>query len=283
MTTMSAGNHTSNPPEVPTALFERAGDTYIPLPVAHSPWKPGRLNGVAITGLLAHSAEDALLDAGDGDFVPARFNAIMYRSAVDTPTTVRSRVLQASHRVVVIESDFCQDRETIARATTLALQPSRSPLGKVWAPTEEPPTPPPAGITRLVDSPMMPTFNSDQPWSDDFSHHQNAGRHALWQQPVFVVQGSEPRPFEALASMADLANMVTNWGDRGIGHINTDVSLALARRPRGSSFGMRATDRIEQDGVAVCSAEVFDEEGRCGIVTISAIANAAGGLNYSEV
>lgn len=281
MSNPSAEAGTATAPDAPTALFEHDGEKYLPLPVSRSPWKAGRLNGVAITGLLAHSAENTLTTVDAADFVPARFTAIMFRSAADAPSTVRSRVLQASARVVVVESDFCQEDAVLARATTLALKPSATPPGIVWSPDEPAPEAPPAGMNRVVDSPMMPLFASANGWSDDFAQHQNSGRHTVWQQPVHVLRGSEPRAFESLAAMADITNMVTNWGDRGIHHINSDVSLTLARRPVGTRFGVRATDRVESDGIAVCSAEVVDHVGRCGIVTITSVATSTGGLDFA--
>ncbi|WP_246086690.1 hypothetical protein [Nocardioides humi] len=85
--------------------------------------------------------------------------------------------------------------------------------------------------------------------------------------------GEECTPFQAVASIADATSMVTNWGDRGVEHINTDIDLALCRLPDSSRLGLRATDHVAADGIAVGTAEVFDSTGPIGTATVTSLAN----------
>ncbi len=120
----------------------------------------------------------------------------------------------------------------------------------------------------------MPFVLSDASWSQDFRQHQNAGRKTTWNSAVAVVAGEALTPFQAVAATADGVNLVTSWGSNGVEHINTDVTLALARQPIGTEIGMRAVDRVEEDGIAIGTAEVFDRSGPLGTVMCTVIANA---------
>lgn len=100
-------------------------------------------------------------------------------------------------------------------------------------------------------------------------------RRGTWHLPVPIVQGEEPTGFVAGACVADVINVVSNWGNTGLQHINTDVTLALSRVPDPDGMGLLALDRHEDRGIAIGTAALFDRYGRCGTVTTVALANAA--------
>ena len=77
--------------------------------------------------------------------------------------------------------------------------------------------------------------------------------------------------------------MVVNWGTEGVQFINTDITLALARPPVGREIGLSATDRVERDGIAVGTVEVFDRAGPLGTAMVTALANAARPVNFENV
>jgi hypothetical protein len=95
-----------------------------------------------------------------------------------------------------------------------------------------------------------------------------------WQTGVPVVPEEQPSPFVAVASIADAASMVTNWGSNGVEHINTDITLSLARLPETLEVGLAALDRVSSDGIASGVAAVFDRRGRLGSVMVASLANA---------
>ena len=84
-----------------------------------------------------------------------------------------------------------------------------------------------------------------------------------------VIPDETPSPFVAAASIADAASMVTNWGSNGVEHINTDITLTLARTPVSLEIGLAAVDRVSSDGIAVGTATVFDRQGRLGSAVVS--------------
>ncbi|MET0837187.1 MAG: thioesterase family protein, partial [Marmoricola sp.] len=135
--------------------------------------------------------------------------------------------------------------------------------------------PPPLEIAPVSEEPRVPLFSSEQiGWTTSFGEHQNGDRKMTWQTGMPVIPEERPSPFVAVASIADAASMVTNWGSNGVEQINTDITLTLARPPASLEIGLAAVDRISSDGIAVGTATVFDRQGRLGAVVVSSIANA---------
>jgi hypothetical protein len=74
-----------------------------------------------------------------------------------------------------------------------------------------------------------------------------------------------------------------NWGTEGVQYINTDITLTLARQPVSREIGLSATDRVEYDGIAVGTVEVFDRAGPLGTSMVTALANASRPVNFENV
>jgi hypothetical protein len=129
----------------------------------------------------------------------------------------------------------------------------------------------------------VPYFHSSSGWSQEFADHQNASRKASWNTGLPIVAGESPTPFQAVASLADGASLVTNWGSRGVEHINTDITLALARRPTGLEIGLAALDRVERDGIAIGTVAVLDRAGPLGNVVVTSLANTKRTVDFAAV
>ena len=256
--------------------FRPDGDQFIPLELAQSDWNAKQMHGVAVSGLLARGAEHALAELGRSDMVPARFHVDLFRPAAMVPTTVEASVLRNGRRIVLIDSVLRQEGDLVARATASFLLPADVPTGQVWSSSDR-------AVPPEYDRPndTTPMLLSDEPWSPDFGAHQNAGRHGMWQTAIPAVRGDEPSPYQAVAQLADITNLICNWGASGVEFINTDVSLALVRRPTGMALGVRATDRLESRGIAVGTAELFDRDGTLGTATITAVVNNLRALDFS--
>lgn len=256
------------------AWFHGSPDTDVvePLPLARSRWREDQMHGVAVSGLLARALERAVDAAGRAELVPARYHVDLFRPALMIPTTAEATVVREGPRLMLLDAVVRQEGEVVARAGATFLLPSSSPAGEVWTSPAERPAPP-LDLLPPEGEQHVPFFASAAPWSDSFGDHQNAGRHATWQTAVPIVLGEECTPFQAVASIGDATSMVTNWGAAGVEYINTDIDLALSRRPDSVLLGLRATEHLAVDGIAVGSAEVFDRTGVLGTATVTALAN----------
>lgn len=262
--------------------FRRDGTQFTPLPLARSLWNENQLHGVAVSGLLARATEEALVDLGRGDLVPARWHVDLFRPARMTASVATATLVRQGPRLVLLDAVFLQGEQRVARATALFLQPSAATDGEVWFATTDRPVPPPVELAPAGGGHHVPFFASAKPWSHNFREHQNSGRHQTWQTAMPIVAGEPTTPFQAAASIADNASMVSHWGTKGVEYINADISLALARRPAGVELGLRALDRVAVDGVSIGTVEVFDRQGMLGVATVTALANTRRTADFSQ-
>ena len=266
----------------PLSFFTRAGDDLLPAPLACSMWSEDQMHGVALSGALAWAAERCLAEAGRTDLRPARWAVDLFRPARMVPCTLSAEIEREGRRICLVDVILSQDGERVARGTATFLKPSAATDGEVWAPTERP-EPPPLDVVPASTRARAPFVRAGAGWSQDFLEHQNAERKTSWSTAVPVVAGEPLTGFQAAAATADGASMVTNWGTRGIEHINTDITMTLAREPEGVEIGLLATDRVEHEGIAVGTAAVFDRRGPLGTVIVAALANARRTVDLSAV
>lgn len=268
------------------SFFDRdAGDpdVLVPNDFARSLWGTGQMHGVALSGALARALEQQVEEVGRSDLRPARYTVDLFRAARLRPCRLSTRVVREGPRLCLVDALMEQDGEGVARASAVFLRPGEPATGEVWEPDEEAPAPPPLELAPVSDKPRVPLFASEGVgWSDEFGQHQNPGRKTTWQTGMAVVPDEVPSPFVAVASVADAASMVTNWGSRGVEQINTDITLTLARLPVTLEIGLSATDRVSADGIAVGTAVVFDREGKLGTVVVSSLANAQRAVDFEK-
>ena len=271
----------------PISFFTRAGDTLVPAPLACSMWSDDQMHGVALSGALAWAAERRLVEAGRTDLRPARWAVDLFKPARMVPCTLTAEIEREGRRILLIDVILTQEGERVARGTATFLKPSTSADGAVWAPTDHASPPPLDVVAPATDEPRPPYVRSADVWSQNFLEHQNADRKTSWSTAVPVVPDEPLTGFQAVAASADGASLVCNWGTHGVEYINTDITLTLAREPDGTEIGLLATDRVEQDGIAVGTASVFDRTGPLGTVMIASLANTRrtvdlGSVRYSD-
>lgn len=257
-------------------------DVLHPTDLARSSWSTEQIHGVATSGALARAAEQALAALGRDDLRPARQSVDLFRAARMQPFHLSTEVVREGPRICLVDVTLRQDGERVARASVLFLAGGEAPSGELWSP-DVTYDPPPLDVAPPTDQPRVPFVHSDAGWSQRFGDHQNASRKSSWNSAVPIVRGEKLTPFQAVAATADGASLVTNWGTEGVQHINTDITLALARAPRGVEIGLVALDRVEHDGVAVGTAAVFDREGRIGEVVMTSLVNARRSIDFTRI
>lgn len=264
------------------SYFEPRDQGFEPTRWAASQWSSAQVVGPALCGLMATQLEQQ--HATDG-FVPVRLTVDMFSAARFAHTTAPTIRVRDGKRIRVADVSIMQDGKLVARASAVLLQPSEQPPGTLWT-REDRPEPPALEPSASEDSFRPPLFGSDAnpgAWSTAPTDNENDTRKRTWQQPIPAVAGEELTPFVRAAIVGEATSMVTNWGDKGIGFINTDMTLALARMPEGPAIGVEAADHISEDGIAVGTATLFDRRGSFGSAMVTAVSNAGRQISTAQL
>ncbi|MFD5121928.1 acyl-CoA thioesterase domain-containing protein [Streptomyces sp. NPDC058385] len=261
-------------------FFEAEGgpdaETLFPQPRALSQWGGGaQLRGMAVSGALARAAERVVPAVeGAADLRPVRWTLDLCRPASSAPCTATANVVRRGRRLCLVDAFLFQNDRMVARASALFLAVGGSARGNVWSPATRP-SPPPETLRSSTAEPRL-YFSEGIGWTGTPAPHQTSGRKMTWHFPSQVVQGERATPFQQAAMVADVVNVVSNWGDGGLEFINADVTLALARLPADDQeLGLAAEQRVEENGVAVGSAAVFDRLGVLGTATVTGLVSAS--------
>ncbi|WP_281197664.1 thioesterase family protein [Nocardia pseudovaccinii] len=262
-------------------FFEETALGFEPLPFAASAWSPDMINGPAICGLLAQALER---EHGRDGFVPARLTVDLFRPTRRQPVQVVTESVRDGRRIRVADAALMQDGVDVARATAVFLKKSVQPPGELWT-RQDQPAPPPVEISPPTDLPRAPMWGSDahaDGWSTRIGEHQNGSRKRTWQVPMSLIEGQTPSAFVGATIIGEGTSMMTNWGSAGIGFINTDLTLALARPAVGTEIGLEADMHISAEGVAVGTATLFDRHGSFGTCVVTALSNAERQVDFSN-
>lgn len=264
------------------AMFTLEGEQLVPTEIARSMWSHDQMHGIAVSGALARALELRLAALGRTELLPTRYAVDLFRPAKMSPCTLVTEIVREGKRICLIDAILLQNGIPVARAGCTFLLPTESPNGTVWSPTDGP-KPPPIEVAPPSDEPGIPYFTSEAPWSQSFQEHQNAGRKQTWQTALPIVDGETGTAFQAVASIADATSMLVNWGTEGVQFINADITLTLARQPIGREIGLSTSSRVEHDGIAVGTVDVFDRAGPLGTAMITSLANAARAVTFDNI
>ena len=248
-------------------FFTTDGDVFIPTPAANGPWDPTSLHGRVIIGLLASVIEQR---HGGDDFVPARLTVDMFRLPGFAPIEVKTGLVRNGMRIRLIEADFFSGGVSMARASCQLLRKTQNPDGRVWTPPNwDVPAP------SEIPAPTDPRLGMNGKWTTRpiTGAMGTVGPRRLWMSEVRdLVEGTPLTPFVRVAIAADFASPFANAGDRGLGYINSDVTLYLHRLPATPWIGFDVVNHHATDGVAIGECCLYDERGPIGTSTVAALA-----------
>ena len=265
----------------PFAFFRLGQDgSYVPMRYAKSAWSDGLVNGPAIVAAAARSLE---IEYGHEDFQPSRLTVDLFSQVKFEPLQVRTEEVRNGNRIRVADAHLSQGGKTVARATLVQLRRGEQPPGDVWRSgrTLTPPDGPGGTVLSAGSRAWFGSDASDEPWSRSMGAHQNAGRKRFWLHPLDVVAGQEASPFQRAVTLGESTSLMAHWGTEGIGFINADLTVALARLPRSGDIGIEAEQHISEDGVAVGTAALFDHDGMFGSGTVVAVSNAGRQIDFA--
>jgi len=259
------------------AHFTQTPAGYQPTRFAQSHWGEDHLNGPAIVGLVAREME---MRFGSDDFMPTRLTVDLFKAARNKPTVVHSRLVRDGRRVRNVEAEVVQDGVTVAKGILVWYRRSAPPQGQQWSAATT--FAMPNGLDDADDS-IRPFTGSDEVgWSRQVGQHQNASRTRFLDRTIDVVAGSPNTPFVRAAMVAESTSLTTNLGTHGVGYINGDLTVALARLPRSGWLGVEADSHLAADGIAVGSATLYDRMGAFGTGLITAVANPAAQIDFAS-
>lgn len=244
-----------------------------PTESAMSRWGNDSLNGPAVVGLAARCLEH---DYSADGFLPTRLTADLFRAAHRVPTEVRTRLVRDGRRIRNAECDVVQDGIVVASATMVSYRQSGPPPGREWVADDSFPAP------TAVSGPVYLVGSDGVEWTPSSAEHQNTARKRVYHRTLDVVAGERPSPFVRTVVAAEATSLVTNLGTRGIGYINGDLTVGMARLPVGDWVGVQADSHWCSEGVAVGAATLFDEDGPFGTAMVTAIANPAAQIDFSS-
>ncbi|MET0473523.1 MAG: acyl-CoA thioesterase domain-containing protein [Mycobacterium sp.] len=258
----------------PAHFTQIAEDTFLPTSNAQSHWGADHLNGPALVGLAARTLEERF---GHDDFMPARLTVDLFKAARGVATTCTARLVREGRRVRNSECELTQDGVPVVRAILVQYRRSAAPRGDEWS-GEIDFTPP-----EHIDNARFTYIGSDDgEWSHAIADHQNASRKRLLNRTVDVVTGVKNTPFVNASMAAEGTSLVTNLGSAGVGYINGDLTMALARLPIDEWIGAQADSHWAADGVATGTATLFDSAGPFGTGMVTAVSNPAAQIDFTH-
>ncbi|KAA0112812.1 acyl-CoA thioesterase domain-containing protein [Mycolicibacterium sp. P9-22] len=247
-------------------------DTYAPSTYAQSHWGPDHLNGPALVGLVARALETSF---GDPAFLPSRLTVDLFKAARGVPTITKLTLVRDGRRVRNAECELIQDGVTVVRATLVQYRLSAPPRGTEWVCAAEFAGPPDRDESRGIG------IGSDEiGWTSAIADHQNASRKRFINRTIDVVDGYRNTPFVRAAMAAEGTSLVTNLGTAGVGYINGDLTVALARLPRDEWIGVQADSHWAADGIAVGTSTLFDGQGAIGTGMVTAVSNPDAQIDF---
>jgi hypothetical protein len=258
----------------PAHFVQTTAGTFLPTPNARSRWGADQLNGPALVGLAARTIEEQF---GLDEFMPARLTVDLFKAARGVPTTATARLVRDGRRVRNSECDLIQDGITVARATLVQYRRSAAPRGEEWAATMDLPRP-----VDVDESTYLRVGSDEGGWSPNIADHRNTSRKRFLNRAIDVVEGSMNSPLVNAVYAAEGTSLVANLGTAGIGYINGDLTVALARLPVDEWICVQADSHWVADGISTGAATLYDHLGAFGTGVITAISNPAAQIDFAD-
>ncbi|MDT5044546.1 MAG: hypothetical protein QOG75_399 [Mycobacterium sp.] len=172
---------------------------------------------------------------------------------------------------------MAQENRLGARATLLQYRRSAAPPGQLWAAPMTFPSPP------FLDDGVLTVVGSDVgDWSRSPGDHQNDSRKRFYNSAIDVVAGEANSQFVRAVMTAEATSLVTNLGTHGVGYINGDLTVGLARLPVGEWIGVQGDSHWAADGIAVGTSTLFDRSGAFGSGMTTAVSNRAAQIDFAN-
>jgi hypothetical protein len=256
---------------VSDTLFTTEASSFVPTAHARGPWDPQALHGGAPAALITDAFEAH--EPGPGMGI-ARLNFELLRPVPMSPLDISIEVVRAGRRVQELDAELRSGGRLICRASALlvARVPGDLPAGAAGEQGERMPAPEEASELSFAleapagADPAHASFGAtgmQMRWIDD---PYTPGPCRVWMRPRrALLPGRELSPLACAAAVADFGNGVS--ATLPFEHylfINADLTLHLAREPRGDWIGLNSRTILHEGGMGIAESALHDREGPIG-------------------
>lgn len=250
-----------------------ASEAWTATEFARGPWDPLHCHGGPVSALLARACERA--PAEGVDWLISRLTVELTRPVpVGVPLALSTTIERAGRKVSIVAASLHAEGNEVANVRCLRVRRSHFPLPEHPLADAEIDGPPGGGRREQVS------------WAvgdDTVAFHSHSAEHRIvegsWTDPgpiklwirltVPLIDGEDPSGVQRVAAAADFGNGVSSGIDyEHYLYINPDLTVHLAREPRGEWVGMSTHSlygtATESSGTGFAESALHDEAGRVG-------------------
>ena len=251
------------------AVFEVKGASARATAWASGPWDPGLMHGGAPSALIAWTAEQVESPA---PMRIARLTIDLLRPVPVAEVTVETNVLRQGRKIQLLEVRLSAAGVEVTRGTVLKVRETDLPLPGDHLPglDEAPPEAAKPGETRMGS---VNNFGGNFEIRAVRGMFGELGPAAVWfRQHRPTVLGQPISPAMRAAAVADFSNGISSvlpfedWT-----FINGDLTVSLARPPRGEWILSNAVSWLAHDGGGLTMTRLADRDGYFGIAQQSLV------------
>ncbi len=263
---------------MPTAIFNRNGDFFVPTEYAGGPWTSELQHGSPPAALLCYEVEKYRDSA---NMHLARLTIDLFRAIPMKPLKLRSQVLREGKRIKVIEA-FLSDENGVDVGRALGLFFAKTELEAVPERFTNPPLNipfpgefEPKPFIKQRDNQVISGLNGIIDIQRVDEGRMGSGSGICWTRlPIDVISGVETTPNLRAAIASDYGNGIGQVHiDRYTGFINADINLYLHREPAGEWICVKAKGIAEETGIGMVESTLFDLHGAFGKVMQTTMVN----------
>jgi hypothetical protein len=264
------------------SFYVPAGDTYESTELTRGPWDAGSQHAGPPAALLGRAVERLPAEA---PMQVGRITFEILRAVPIAPVRVEARIVRPGRRVEMFEATMRSGADELMRARGWRLRVGEASLPEgvasdeaaalpaaseqVLRPGITPPPPERCEPRRFFDTGQDVGFHAAMEYRFASGAFVEPGPATAWmrmRRPL--VAGEEPSPLQRVLVAADSGNGISaalDW--RRYVFINVDLSVHLARLPRGEWVGLDAITVAERTGIGLTDAALLDEDGPIGRAT----------------
>ena len=250
------------------ALFEPDGPLLVPSALTVGPWDPGSQHGGAPSALLARAVE---AEPAPGPVQLSRLTVELLRPVPITPLRVSCEVVRPGRKVQLVRAVLTAGDVEVAVAHGLRIRTTELPVPvEVAADEPAPPGPERGRVTRFLTTTTGEEVLGFHTSANEIRFVEGGfdepGPALAWIRLLVPVVAGEPvSPAMRAAAAADFGNGLSwvlpaaSWL-----FVNPDLTLHLARPPRGEWIGLRSRTFPSDGGIGMAESALTDQEGRFG-------------------